>query len=105
MLEAAQGGQAGMAAGKQVDLGGGECGRLPVTFGGIVEACRVETPAGERIGVAVHHADAQVADAPPCRQRRLFEARKDVGVPRGGGRSLAWIRLERSTTASSTESG
>ena len=70
-----------MRRGEHVDLRGFADVAEPARVGGIVERVVGKAPAGERAGVAMHDADAQVAD--PCHQ--MHGQRVEPGACMGAG--------------------
>lgn len=71
-----QGRQAGMGAGKDVDLGAVEGIDDPWPVLRIVQRRRIETPTGEGVGVAVHDCNALAADREAGDHRQFGEGRK-----------------------------
>jgi hypothetical protein len=75
-----QGGQAGVGTGEDLDPGFPKRGVNPVALVRGVEGGDVEAPAGQRLGIAMDHADRRTADTIATQHRKLAEPPQQFGM-------------------------
>lgn len=83
--QSAQGRQTGMCAGKDVDIGSAKRLDEPRLVVRIAQCRRIEAPAGERVGIAVHDGDPLAANVEAGNHRQSGECGENIRVPRRSG--------------------